>query len=775
MEDFARLEQSYFTAYREIVRLRELFAPKPVLPPPKVCQTPTKSIRPSRTAQKDRITEMLNKQKEHENKIEELRRLKEQNELKQLKGTPSINRNSKAMARKKRGIQDRSAALQREKEERLVQMRKQLEEKETAELKTPTINRKSKKMSRSVNMMMSWDKERSRKLEEARKLQKEREEKECKPVFSVNRQSEKILRRKRMISGNTSIPPTPAPERLHKDAMSRLEKNKQKAEQVNQQALQQMKPRLAPHSRTLERPGSATDRLYRSAQVKREKLERLRVQQEEAELVDKNTGKPLFRPTVHRSRSTARDRPSSSVRSSRATSRGGNSPSRKENDPRYQRSHSTEAVDRLRCLRNSPTRTARRNRPRPVQTSPDDGIPSFLFSNRPSSARTLPHQSQGLSTPRSSIISRKNLSQVNKQPQTPKDYISQLWSSTKSKPSLSTSSSLTSSSHGPPSPEHIDAVKFGMRELLERHQQKQSTPSSYNVARTPTSTSTGSTSLDSSRFQKSDDDGEMEKWEFFATADDYIYFYNKATNSTQWDKPACLAHLSDEVMKRKIERDAEKRAALNHRTEHYEDDDDDDEEEEIEEDTGMTVSSIATHPQNFRSSHRRTQSLESKNQFSHPHESNSHPRRTQTLNNTNNNKVNSLRNRMSFHNKSPPMTASVPTSTSPQSERTQRFLDHIRTRMNSKPDIDNNSNSNNNINPTNTPSRSDPTAKRYNNTPNQTPHYRSVSNSNSINKRKTAVGNNPPAADNSGFKEDDWDRIKSSGGQEFWSAFKNRM
>mmetsp|Transcript_8005 Transcript_8005/g.11899 ORF Transcript_8005/g.11899 Transcript_8005/m.11899 type:complete len:770 (-) Transcript_8005:42-2351(-) len=218
----------------------------------------------TRTAKKMRrkgtVEDLLLKRKDEYNAhVEELRRQREEEELKSMK-EPKITDKSKNLKRDEPAYQrlyDTSKQTQAKHES----MRKSQMKMNMANYKgKPHINTVSKKMQRSVDQIMEWNREKKRKAEIARKQRDVQEQNLCKRV-KINPLSKRIARQ-------MDRSPRVEEQLLRKHEESRMKREQVKRDREERDRMDAV-PLISLHSASLRRDTSIFDRLYEQAKSPR--------------------------------------------------------------------------------------------------------------------------------------------------------------------------------------------------------------------------------------------------------------------------------------------------------------------------------------------------------------------------------------------------------------------------------------------------------------------------------------------------------------------------
>lgn len=185
------------------------------------------------------------------------------------------------------GVYERSAQMMMAKKEREEAMRLKLEQQKLQGIQSvPTINKKSKSLSRNVDDMLAWEQKRKQKLA-MKQMELEALELESltgKPM--VTKTAERLARQWQeqddgisdttsVVSGVTGI--SAYTNRTH-SVQDRLlyydEQRKAKLQRLKEEQAVAIRaaanPKVAPHSANLQRPGDVADRLYNLAHQKQE-------------------------------------------------------------------------------------------------------------------------------------------------------------------------------------------------------------------------------------------------------------------------------------------------------------------------------------------------------------------------------------------------------------------------------------------------------------------------------------------------------------------------
>eukprot|EP00741_Cyanophora_paradoxa_P017570 tig00020999_g16972.t1 len=197
---------------------------------------------------------LLGSARSKESHLEKQRKQRDEEEVKELKPTPSINPRSRRMAEHHNSLREE---IVRSTAERMDRLRREREERELCELRpAPMISARSKQMARTAKDWQRWDEERKQKIERARA---EKEAKEAAPLVfkpSLNYRSRLIASR------GQEIQELPVEDRLLADYHIKQQKRQQRLEE--QKARERFTPEINEHSKNLQRADSAPihERLY---------------------------------------------------------------------------------------------------------------------------------------------------------------------------------------------------------------------------------------------------------------------------------------------------------------------------------------------------------------------------------------------------------------------------------------------------------------------------------------------------------------------------------
>ena len=153
---------------------------------------------------------LIKRGEEYMHKREELRIKKEQETQSEMTGKPQLSKlATKLPSRGDTDIAERTNLMLKAKKEKEEIMRRELEEKQNQEITAnPIITKRSQKLHRNVDDMMSWDKNRRAKIEARQQELEEQQIQEitAAPVLPTSKFTEKLLRnRKNRISDDVPV------------------------------------------------------------------------------------------------------------------------------------------------------------------------------------------------------------------------------------------------------------------------------------------------------------------------------------------------------------------------------------------------------------------------------------------------------------------------------------------------------------------------------------------------------------------------------------------
>lgn len=232
---------------------------------------------------------LLKRNEEYQAHIEDLRRIKEKEEMQSLQ-EPHINKVSQNMVRQEPAY-TRLYDIRKQTLAKREVLRSKLREKELKEYRnTPQINQVSKRMSRGVDAILEWEKERKEKVEKRNQEIEKQELAKCKPK-RINPTSDRIA--KKMNRGSR------VEDHLLADHERKKMEREEKLRREYQQQLEEAVPMISVHSASLTRNHEEKifDRLYKTASQKAEK-QMLQLQIVD-ETKDPKTGQILYKPTIN--------------------------------------------------------------------------------------------------------------------------------------------------------------------------------------------------------------------------------------------------------------------------------------------------------------------------------------------------------------------------------------------------------------------------------------------------------------------------------------------
>lgn len=144
---------------------------------------------------------LIKRGEEYMQKREELRLKKEQETQSEMTGKPQLSKlAAKLPNRGETDIAERTNLMLKAKKEKEENMRRELEEKEKQEITAnPIITKRSQKLHRNVDDMISWDKNRRAKIEARQQELEEQQIQEmtAAPVLPTSKFTEKLLRNRK--------------------------------------------------------------------------------------------------------------------------------------------------------------------------------------------------------------------------------------------------------------------------------------------------------------------------------------------------------------------------------------------------------------------------------------------------------------------------------------------------------------------------------------------------------------------------------------------------
>lgn len=247
---------------------------------------------------------LLSKFQEKEARLDELRREKEELELRNLSSSPRISKHSREI-KYSEPVYERLQDVRKHSLEKREQLKNALLEREMKEISgTPNINPVSKNIHRNLDTILAWSKERDEKL----KYQKEKlEMQEKQQLLSSPRINSISDRLASQMNRSSSI---------HEHLLAQGQRKQRELEERKKQEIEKQMndsiPTISAHSANVYREGEVFDRLYN---VSLEQENRRREIMEFHTVVPKNfrdpvTGQQLFKPNINqRSASIVRSEP----------------------------------------------------------------------------------------------------------------------------------------------------------------------------------------------------------------------------------------------------------------------------------------------------------------------------------------------------------------------------------------------------------------------------------------------------------------------------------
>lgn len=188
--------------------------------------------------------------------------------IKSLPFTPNINKQSKALATKHTSsLYERNADFSKDIRRKIDQQKKQKEADLMKELRSaPNINPESKKLSRTIDSLNDWLKDKRKRMEKKMEESQQTQKNECTFKPTISERSKKIMQRQ----GSHSSVYT-RNEELFERKNRRASLAKKEAENEDRS------PRITPLADKIENTEPVGDRLYRQAFESMERKNRLRV------------------------------------------------------------------------------------------------------------------------------------------------------------------------------------------------------------------------------------------------------------------------------------------------------------------------------------------------------------------------------------------------------------------------------------------------------------------------------------------------------------------
>eukprot|EP00658_Telonema_sp_P-2_P008001 TRINITY_DN12993_c0_g1_i2.p1 TRINITY_DN12993_c0_g1~~TRINITY_DN12993_c0_g1_i2.p1 ORF type:complete len:499 (-),score=173.17 TRINITY_DN12993_c0_g1_i2:160-1656(-) len=222
-------------------------------------QSEVDAVRAKAPANTQVVERLTRAHKETKARLDEARRAKTTQE-RNLCREPKISRRAQELG--KRGdVGDRLMEYGRQRNERIAQQEQQHREAvESEALGQPTINQKSQRLDRNVDMYFAWEARKKLRLQQQQEKQKRDEMAEVKSAPTISRNSARIVKQMNRASR--------IEEQLLTQGQLKSAKKKQEAELEEQMQRNKRTPKISVHSAALERPGNVCDRLYLLAQQK---------------------------------------------------------------------------------------------------------------------------------------------------------------------------------------------------------------------------------------------------------------------------------------------------------------------------------------------------------------------------------------------------------------------------------------------------------------------------------------------------------------------------